>query len=621
MIGPAARRSWFSVGGLAWCALVWTGRAALTDEISDDIVRRVDPSVVAIQHERAAGSGFFISEDGFLLTNGHVVRGDDEEDPTQPARSITVVMFDEQKLPARVVGFSLDPDVALLKVDPPRPVRPVEFANPREAYVGQVCFAVGTPVGLKRTYTRGILSNVERADLGTETRVFQTDAAINPGNSGGPLFDREGRVLGLNTYAGRGQNLGFTIPIDVALVLRDHFVRYGRFVRAVVPLFLAAELYDELARALEVERGILINYVLPGSAADRAGLRNGDILIQVDGRPCSARRRVELLDFLWEQSTRPVGEWVHYTVLRRTPKGITNLTIRAQLEGLEPLPAMGRHTGELIETRIEALGLGVLPIVNLHRLLHALPDDRGVLVQTVRPFTAAARSDLRRLDIITSVAGRPTPDVATFMMVLESNLCARSSEIELETVRGRRRVPTALAPPYPLAGRTVTWVAATTNAAMADLVRRELIAEGVDLRVAMEGESEGSAHGVVLLADAAANLATRDGLGEYLRKVWRREGVIAALGPAALFAIEHVPDLRKKKMTTDPSLSAEVKRRGGRYTGGAMVSDGRWITATGSDRTSVRAFARAVRRALWALDSPPEESDDVETAGSASPSD
>lgn len=600
-------RCW--VGGVGALSAAIACGAAITDDISDDVVRRVDPSVVAIQHERAAGSGFFITEDGYLLTNGHVVRGNDEEDPTQPARSITVVMYDDQKLPARVIGFSLDPDVALLKVDPPRPVRPVEFANPREAHVGQVCFAVGTPVGFKRTYTRGILSNIERADLGTETRVFQTDAAINPGNSGGPLFDREGRVLGLNTYAGRGQNLGFTIPIDVALVLKDHFLRHGRFIRALVPIFLTSELYDELARAFEVDRGILINYVLPGSAAYRAGLRDGDILVAVDGRPCSARRRVELLDFEWEQSIRTPGEAVAYTVLRRTPKGVTNLTVRAQLEAMEPLPTMGRHAGELVETRIEAIGLGVLPIVTVHRLLHALPDDRGVLVQTVQPFSAAARATLRKLDIITSVAGRPTPDVSSFIAALESNLAAHVSEIEMDTVRGRRRLPTALAPPYPLAGRRVAWVAATTNAAFADLIRRELLADGAEIR----REVEASLDGVILVADRAVDLAEHDGLADSMEKVWARGGVIAAVGPAALFAIERVPDLRKKKMTTDPVLSAEVKRLGGRYTGGAMVADGRWITATGSDRASVRAFARAVRRALWALDSPPEEPDDADT--------
>ena len=205
-----------------------------TQDIPDAVVRKVDPSVVAIQHERAVGSGFIVSPDGYILSNGHVVQGNDDEDPTQPAKAITVVLSNEQKFPARVIGFSMDPDVSLLKIEAGRPLQPVEFADSRAVHVGQRCFAVGTPVGLKRTFTGGLLSNVERADLGTETIVFQTDAAINPGNSGGPLFDHEGRVLGINTYASQGNNnLGFTIPIHVAVVLRDHFLRQGRFVRAL----------------------------------------------------------------------------------------------------------------------------------------------------------------------------------------------------------------------------------------------------------------------------------------------------------------------------------------------------------------------------------------------------
>ncbi|MEX2606817.1 MAG: trypsin-like peptidase domain-containing protein, partial [Kiritimatiellia bacterium] len=183
-------------------------------DIPEEIMEKVDPSVVSIQHEKAGGTGFIISEDGHILTNGHVVMGDDPELPTEPARRITIILNDDRKYSARVLGFSLDPDVALLKIDSFTPLIPVEFADSREAAVGQRVFAVGTPVGLKRTFTSGILSNVRRTDLATETVVFQTDAAINSGNSGGPLFDRDGRVLGVNTYASRGQNnLGFTIPI------------------------------------------------------------------------------------------------------------------------------------------------------------------------------------------------------------------------------------------------------------------------------------------------------------------------------------------------------------------------------------------------------------------------
>lgn len=598
----------------AMAAAIATAAAAATAEppngqdIAEDIVARVDPSVVAIQHERAAGSGFFVSEDGYVLTNGHVVRGDDEEDPTRPARSITVVLHDEQKFPARVIGFSMDPDVALLKIDPPAPVRPVAFADVRAAHVGQVCFAVGTPIGLKRTYTRGILSNIDRADLGTETRVFQTDAAINPGNSGGPLFDGEGRVLGLNTYTGRGNNLGFTIPIDVADVLRRHFLKHGRFVRAWVPLFTTGELYDELARSLKVDRGILVNYVMPDSPAYAAGLRDGDVIIQADGRPCSARRLVELLDFQWALSTREPGETVVFTVLRGPGGRRATATVTLRLEAMEPLPTMGRHAGELVELRYEALGLGVWPIVRLHRVIHSLPDDPGVLVATVRPSSPAARAGLRRLDILTRVDGQACADVPALVAALDAALAARRPAIELDVVRGWRRWPTALAPHYTLDGRAVVLVALDAGDAMAALVRRELAAEGAEVIEWRAGggalpPADRSLNAILLVGGSPAALRKDAALADCLRKVWEGHGVVAAAGGAALAPLAAVRELKKKRMTTDRAYSAEAERLGGKYTGKDVEADGRWITAASTERSTMRAFVRAVQRAAWSLDS------------------
>ena len=181
-------RSWTSAtvfGITALFILLFVGSVSAQDngfqDIPDAVVKRVDPSVVAIQHKRAAGSGFVVTEDGYILSNGHVVRGEDREDPMEPAKAVTVILNDERKYPAKVLGFCMDPDVALLKIEPDEPLHPVEFADTRLAQIGQKCFAVGTPVGLKRTFTSGMLSNVDRTDLGTFTKVFQTDAAINPG--------------------------------------------------------------------------------------------------------------------------------------------------------------------------------------------------------------------------------------------------------------------------------------------------------------------------------------------------------------------------------------------------------------------------------------------------------
>lgn len=576
-------------------------------DIPNEVVRKVDPSVVAIQHEKAGGSGFVVSEDGYILTNGHVVRGGDDEDPTQPAKAITVILYDEQKYPARVLGFSMDPDVALIKIDVSQKLRPVEFADSRAAHVGQHCFAVGTPVGLKRTFTRGILSNVDRTDLGTETKVFQTDAAINPGNSGGPLFNRNGRVLGINTYGGRGNSIGFTIPIHVAAVLRDHLMTNGRFVRALVPFFMTNELYDELARSLGVEKGILIPFVMPGSPAEKAGLRDGDILVEVDGRPCSARTKPELSDFEWEQTIRKPGEPVAYTVLRGPKEKRERVVVKAKLEAMEPLPEMGRHAGELVELRYGALGIGVVPIVRIHRLIHALPDVQGVLVTTVGASGCAAKAGLRERDILTHVGGRPTPDVGSFAQAIEAQLAERAKAIEVTIARGKMSVPTAIAPYYDLRDRKVLLVAPARDAESVDLLRRELQAEGAPVTVAGPGRPvalaglKGGEFDILLFAGGAGGRTLwKD--GEALRLVVEAHGakrVIGAVGPSALVPVIAVKDLLKKKMTTAKEDSAEAVKRGANYTGNDVESDSRLVTTTGFDRSTVRQFLGAVKRAVW----------------------
>ncbi len=313
--------------GLASVLLLSNVNASEPGEIPDDVVKKVDPSVVAIQHVGAVGSGFIISEDGYILTNGHVIRGSDKENPKVPAKSITVVMYDEQKFSATVIGFCMNPDVALIKVDPGYPLQPVEFADSRSVQIGETCFAVGTPVGLKRTFTKGIISNVNRTDLNTFTPVIQTDAAINPGNSGGPLFDQYGRVLGLNTYGMKGNNLGFTIPSHVALVLKDHHMEFGRFNRSEIPFFVGVEMYDELADAVGVEHGILVQYVMKGTTVYKAGLRMGDVIVKVDDKDVSARTRSEMQEFTWDLAIREPGSPVEFTVLVPTALEADRLTI------------------------------------------------------------------------------------------------------------------------------------------------------------------------------------------------------------------------------------------------------------------------------------------------------
>jgi S1-C subfamily serine protease/putative intracellular protease/amidase len=571
--------------------------------ILNDIVKKVDPSVVAIQHERALGSGFVITKDGYIMTNGHVVRGEDVEDPTQPAKAITVMLSNDEKYPARVIGFSMDPDVALIKIEPTKPLHPVEFADSTKVRIGDRCFAVGAPHGLKRTYTAGILSNIDRTDLGTETKVFQTDAAINPGNSGGPLFDREGRVLGLNTYGTQGaNNLGFTIPIHVAKVLKDHFLAQGRFVRALVPAYNTCELYDELAQSLGVQKGVLVDFVMKNSAAEKAGLRTGDIIVETDGQPTAAHTHAELLDYEWDVMTRKPGSDISFTVLRGTKQTRQRLTIRASLEPMEPLPSFGRHSGELVESRYDVLGLGVRRLVTLHRLLYNVPDVQGVIVSTVSKTGPATKTGLKPYDVITHVAGQPTPTLEKFHKELESKLTGRDKAIELTAVRSKTTILTAIAPYYSLRDKKIAMLVPAKDPEYVELLRRELVADGAVV-TQINGDlsrQKGNNFDVVLFTGGAGghDFWNNPEALRIVKEAHAAKRILAGIGSSSLVLVKGAPELLKKKITTTKNDSAEAMKLRANYTGKDVETDGKIVTTTGVDRETVRNFLKALNRAV-----------------------
>jgi len=587
-------------------------------QIPDAIVAKVDPSVVAIKHERAVGSGFIVSEDGYILSNGHVVRGSDEEDPTKPADSITVILSNERKFPAQVIGFSTDPDVALLKIDVDEPLQPVEFADSTQAQIGQPCFAVGTPLGLKRTFTSGILSSVDRSTFGTFTTVLQTDAAINPGNSGGALFDQHGRVLGINTYSSHGyNNLGFTIPIHVARVLMDHFQKYGRFVRSDIPIFIMSELYDELAAALGVEEGVLISFILPDSPAWEAGLRDGDILVAIDGAPVHARTRARLLGLNWDLTIRPPGDPLQLTVLRGAPGETERIVIDTRLVASDPLPRYGFQIGELPQHRYQFLGFGIQELTPLQQLIRRCSDTNGVLITRIDRVGPAKKDELRENDVITQVGGVPTPDVASFQAEMEKQLGAQVKAVELQIARRKVVMPVALAPYYDLKGLTVALISPDGGSEYLPLLRRELISDGAQIRIVTPtGGEVPLGEGRSVPADTTLDEITAEDIDILLvagdaehqtfwinkqllalaKAVHEQEGILAGVGSASLALVARNPALSDTKMTLPKEFSAVAIQLGANYTGAKVETDGQLVTTTGFDRKTVRSFLNALRR-------------------------
>jgi serine protease Do len=232
---------------------------------------------------RGQGSGFIISPDGVILTNAHVVRD---------AKQVTVKLSDRREFSAKVLGSDTATDIAVLKIDATGlPV--VKLGDSKAAQVGDYVLAIGAPFGFEQSATQGIVSAKGRSLPGDSYVPFiQTDAAVNPGNSGGPLFDAAGRVIGINAqiYSRNGgfQGLAFAIPIDVALHVKDEVIAHGHVDHArlgVTLQDLSAPLADSFG--MKAPDGALVASVTKGSAAASAGLKAGDVITAIDGKPVS----------------------------------------------------------------------------------------------------------------------------------------------------------------------------------------------------------------------------------------------------------------------------------------------------------------------------------------------
>ena len=236
------------------------------------------------QKSNNLGSGVIVSESGYILTNAHVVDAADE---------IEVALADNRRAKAKVIGTDPDTDLAVIKIDLPR-LPAIAFGQSDQAQVGDVVLAIGNPFGVGQTVTLGIVSALSRSHLGINTfeNFIQTDAAINPGNSGGALVDINGNMLGINTAiysrtpGGASLGIGFAIPVATAKQVFDQLVATGSVTRGWIGVAVQ-ELNADLAESLKLKeiKGTLISDVFKGTPAEQAGMRPGDVLIAVDGKP------------------------------------------------------------------------------------------------------------------------------------------------------------------------------------------------------------------------------------------------------------------------------------------------------------------------------------------------
>ena len=259
-----------------------TSTAPARDPRSNDPWFRFFFGDMGNEPQTGLGSGVIVSPDGYILTNNHVVEGADE---------IDVTLSDSRRARARVVGTDPETDLAILKVELDKlPV--IVLGNSDELAVGDIVLAIGNPFGVGQTVTSGIVSALGRSQLGINTfeNFIQTDAAINPGNSGGALVDSQGHLVGINTaiYSRTGGSLGigFAIPVSSARSIMEQIIRTGTVTRGWIGVE-AQEITPELAESfgLPGTEGSLIAGVVRGSPADTAGIRPGDVLLSVNGKP------------------------------------------------------------------------------------------------------------------------------------------------------------------------------------------------------------------------------------------------------------------------------------------------------------------------------------------------
>ena len=334
---------------------------------------------------QGAGSGVIISEDGYILSNNHVVEG---------AKEVSVTLANKKEYPAEVIGLDPKTDLAVLKIDAPKGLPKASLGNSENLKVGDWVVAIGNPFGLNHTVTSGIVSAKGRViGAGPYDNFIQTDASINPGNSGGPLFNMKGEVVGINTaIIPQGQGIGFAIPVNTAKPLIPQLVEHGEVTRGYLGVNIQT-ITPELAKALEVEeqRGALVADVMKDSPAEKAGIERGDIIIDFNGDEVADSR-----DLPAKVAATPVGEEAELTILRDGKEKQLKVSVGE-------LVADNSFHGKSDGVSKGKWGLQLHDLdENVAKQLRVDTQD-GVAIVGVEPGSAAAEAGLRKGDVIVEV--------------------------------------------------------------------------------------------------------------------------------------------------------------------------------------------------------------------------
>jgi Do/DeqQ family serine protease len=373
------------------------------------------------RREKSLGSGFIINSEGYIITNDHVVRD---------AESIQVKLSNDKVYNGKVVGSDSKTDIAVIKINAGQPLPAAVLGDSGKLQVGQWAIAIGNPFGLDRTVTVGVISATGRANMGIETYedFIQTDASINPGNSGGPLLNVFGEVIGINTaIVAAGQGIGFAIPVNMAKQVVAQLIKKGSVTRGWLGVSIQP-VTDEIAKSFGLSRaqGALISDIMAGSPAEKAGLKQGDIIIRFAGKEIRDARQLQLV-----VADTPVGQKAEVEIFRdgRAQKLSVTLGNSDSASAVKPRSA---------EPQTGWFGLTVEELPANMRI----SGLKGVMVTAVDPEGIAAESGIQRGDIIISVNQKKVPGLADYARAMKE--AERKGSVALLVKRGDANIYFAL---------------------------------------------------------------------------------------------------------------------------------------------------------------------------------
>lgn len=364
-----------------------------------------------------SGTGFIVDKNGYIITNKHVVSNDEGN----AVDHIKVKLHGEDtEYRAKLIGFDRESDIAVLKIDAHHPLQPVTLANSDGVQVGDWAVAMGSPFGLQETVTAGIVSAMNRANIGDGQfqRFIQTDAAINPGNSGGPLLNIRGEVIGVNTMiatrSGGYEGIGFALPINMAVRDYNDIIRDGHVTRGSIGVTWQQNIKPETLKAMGFDHGVIISDVKKDGPADKAGVKADDIILGINGKPLKDGD-----DLMGRVADMPVGTPCVLNVDRDGKKMEFKLVVQDRMKvfwddprvvgEVKSAPVANTDTEKPEVSKVVQFGIQVRALTDDEKALTS--DKTGMVVTRVEPDSFASDIGMQDRDIITSIDRKPVNSV------------------------------------------------------------------------------------------------------------------------------------------------------------------------------------------------------------------